>query len=523
MKIMRKVLCLCIIATLLPLFSGCVEDGEKTSYTTVLISDAPSENFSHINVTFSQVKIHRSGNDNDSGWISFDIETKTVDMIYLHEQNLSEIIGVQNLSVGNYSKLWIVVDGATGVLKDSGEEIVFDVPSGDLKIQQPFVIEPGNMIIDVEIDLDKSVLYVPQGEIYKLLPVISKVEVNGEGGNNGDDDDDEDEEEELTVDAGDEYDGEIGELIEFEGEAESGVKPYSWNWTFGDGNSSTEQNPIHAYSMEGTYDVFLVVTDAENNTASDDTTVEIMDLSADEMSFTSVFISDAPSDNFSHINVTFSQVKIHKESDDNDSGWILFQSNNSTTVDLIYLHEQNLSEELGVQNLSVGNYTKLWIVIDAAMGVLKETDEEIIFDVPSGDLKIQQPFDIRQGNTTIDVEIDLDRSVLYVPQGGVYKLLPVVSAIDIEHDDGENEDELKVDAGDEYEGLVNNTIQFEGEAQGGVEPYNWSWDFGDGNTSFMQNPTNVYNESGNYTAILTVTDDEGTVKSDSAVVEIKDE
>ena len=44
--------------------------------------------------------------------------------------------------------------------------------------------------------------------------------------------------------------------------------------------------------------------------------------------------------------------------------------------------------------------------------------------MPSGDLKIQQSFEIEEGNTTIDVELDLDRSVLYVPQGRVYKLLP---------------------------------------------------------------------------------------------------
>ena len=277
---MKKVLSFCIIVTLLTLFSGCVEDGEKTSYTTVLISDAPSENFSHINVTFSQVKIHRSGNDNDSGWISFDTNITTVDMIYLHEQNLSEVIGVQNLTAGNYSKLWIVVDGATGVLKDSGEEIVFDVPSGDLKIQQPFVIKPGNTTIDVEIDLDKSVLYVPQGGVYKLLPVISKVEVNGKGGNGDDDDDeddDEEDEEELKVDAGDEYEGEIGETIEFEGEAEGGKEPYNWSWDFGDGNTSFMQNPTHVYNESGNYTAILTVIDDEGTSVSDSAMVEIKD------------------------------------------------------------------------------------------------------------------------------------------------------------------------------------------------------------------------------------------------------
>jgi gliding motility-associated-like protein len=37
----------------------------------------------------------------------------------------------------------------------------------------------------------------------------------------------------------------------------------------------------------------------------------------------------------------------------------------------------------------------------------------------------------------------------------------------------------------------------------------WSWDFGDGNTSFQQNPNHCYNDPGNYTVTLTVTTADG--------------
>ena len=36
----------------------------------------------------------------------------------------------------------------------------------------------------------------------------------------------------------------------------------SWSWDFGDGGTSTEQNPVHTYSVSGTYSVSLMVTDA---------------------------------------------------------------------------------------------------------------------------------------------------------------------------------------------------------------------------------------------------------------------
>ena len=38
--------------------------------------------------------------------------------------------------------------------------------------------------------------------------------------------------------------------------------PDKWKWDFGDGNTSTEQNPVHTFSSEGTYNVTLIATNA---------------------------------------------------------------------------------------------------------------------------------------------------------------------------------------------------------------------------------------------------------------------
>lgn len=51
--------------------------------------------------------------------------------------------------------------------------------------------------------------------------------------------------------------------------------PTSWLWDFGDGNTSTEQNPVHVYSSPGAYTVSLTATnDLGSNTATEPHYVE---------------------------------------------------------------------------------------------------------------------------------------------------------------------------------------------------------------------------------------------------------
>jgi len=54
--------------------------------------------------------------------------------------------------------------------------------------------------------------------------------------------------------------------------------------------------------------------------------------------------------------------------------------------------------------------------------------------------------------------------------------------------------------------LVGQTVSFTSIASGGLAPYSYSWDFGDGGTSTGSAPTHAYNAAGVYTIAFTASD-----------------
>lgn len=73
-----------------------------------------------------------------------------------------------------------------------------------------------------------------------------------------------------------------------------------------------------------------------------------------------------------------------------------------------------------------------------------------------------------------------------------------------------------------YSGTVNTSIAF--SAAGSSDPdgtiASYSWTFGDGGSATGATPTHVYTVVGNYTAVLTVTDNQGATDADAATVTV---
>jgi len=179
-----KIFSVVIVVGLFVLACGCVEEeggGEVTAGTAsveFLVTDKVTEDFSHVNVTFSELRLFLQADDDNDSYVSVISEPKTVDLVYLNLTNVSESLGVEEIEVGNYSKLWINVSNVTGVLNSTGKTVNITVPSGWLKIQQLhlFNITRGNHTITIDIDLENSIHTFHGGEEYKFIPVISTLE-----------------------------------------------------------------------------------------------------------------------------------------------------------------------------------------------------------------------------------------------------------------------------------------------------------------------------------------------------------
>jgi hypothetical protein len=77
---------------------------------------------------------------------------------------------------------------------------------------------------------------------------------------------------------------------------------------------------------------------------------------------------------------------------------------------------------------------------------------------------------------------------------------------------------LKAEANGPYKATFYKPVKLTGTIFGGIPPYTYHWDFGDGTSSEEQNPTHTYTTVGNFTVTFSVEDVEGNQSEDSSYV-----
>ena len=194
----------CLLITITAL-AGCSasdsdeRDGSSSQTGTVgfAITDAPTDDFTKVEVTISRVAIHRSGGDSDSngtslstttsasstdstsatatttsnasatftstsdapssGWITLVSEANTVDLLALHRNNTAETLGFATVEAGHYQQVRFYIDSVVGTKAD-GSKVNMTVPSGFARTSGSFTVTAGgNTTITVDIDLDRSI------------------------------------------------------------------------------------------------------------------------------------------------------------------------------------------------------------------------------------------------------------------------------------------------------------------------------------------------------------------------------
>ncbi len=293
--------------------------------------------------------------------------------------------------------------------------------------------------------------------------------------------------------------------------------PGRWNWSFGDGVTSTEQNPEHLYTSVGTYSVNLTTGNAfgENLTIKTDY-ITVFPRTAPDASFTATPVSGKVP-----LTVVFNDT-----STSSPTTWLWDFGDGTTSPEQHPVHEYT----------AAGTYT-VSLTATNDDGSDTETRPEYITVTPlvlpiadftvnttSGQVPLAVEFtDISSGTPTSwswafgdgGVSEEQNPVHVYITTGQFTVSLQVT-----------NEDGSNTTTKEQYitgstiilpaaEFIANTTsgdaplaVGFTDQSAG--SPLSWLWSFGDGATSAEQNPEHIYTSAGSFTVSLEVTNHDGS-------------
>jgi len=309
--------------------------------------------------------------------------------------------------------------------------------------------------------------------------------------------------------------------------------PTSWSWNFGDGNNSTLQNPVHAYTAGGTYTVTLTATNGVGNDAEVKTNYitvstggsisvaisngsdDVEEYNTDGTLYTNSsdleFCYDGSAGN-QHVGLRFQGVNIPQGAIITNA-YIQMRADETDNTNLdvfIAGHDADNSAawsgSYAVSGRTKTSATTTWV----HNGTTAWTADVTIAQTPSLSAMVEEIVNRpgwSSGNAMSfifwDNNSDQDERVADPIEGGYAPILfvdytmPTLPTPPVANFSSST-NTICAGSNVDFTDVSTNT------------PTSWSWNFGDGNTSTLQNPTNTYLFPGTYTVTLTATNSGGS-------------
>jgi PKD repeat protein len=305
----------------------------------------------------------------------------------------------------------------------------------------------------------------------------------------------------------------------------------SYDWDFGDGATSSEQNPVHTYPETGYYTAVLTVTDDDGESSESSKSVYVNESS----------INDPPIANFSY-SVSGLMVMFNDLSTDPDGNVIIwnwdfgdgetspyqnpthtFNAGGTYTVTLT-VKDNGLATNSMSQDITVTEVVKLPPVADFTCSA---SNLQVTFTDQSSDSDgriIAWSWNFGDGTTS-----PFQNPTHTFPASGTYTVSLTVTDNDLLtgtisqeiNTDEPSGNSPVADFSFSVSGLTATFSDLSTDPDGHIIA--WNWNFGDGGTSPFQNPTHTFPSTGTYTVTLTVTDNSLATNSTSQYVTVTQE
>ena len=303
----------------------------------------------------------------------------------------------------------------------------------------------------------------------------------------------------------------------------TGVAPVSSFWTFGDGASSSATNPTHIYSTPGVYDVELTVTDV-NGCTDTETALASITIFGPTPGFTADTLTGCGSltVEFTDTSSTFGGAAIVNHSWNFGDGTIAagnlptfthtYTAAGTYTVSLTVTDGNGCSRTRVTNNyIRITDPTAAFTLSDTIGCVDVVTFSTTNSSVATPGSFLTYEWDFGDGFTSTGFA----PSHIYTANG-VYDVQLIVT------DDNGCQDSTTLVAAIEVTDVL---AGFTSDVATGICPpllvgftdtssyriVSWDWDFGDGVTAVVQNPSHNYTTAGSFDVTLSVINDQGCV------------